>query len=284
MAITLYTNPGIGDAYWALMKVLPYEDVHLKVVKANPFRSHFLNYLDGVLSVEEFDMNFPTFCKKAAPFYDGYAATGIAPEMYLDLNTPLETGKRIEQYLPNLQTAFRLGWKLTRQGYKKASQFLEPGKKNILLYTSSLKNNARTGCQGWTYAGWEKVIRNIYENISHANVIWLGANYDATILDSLKHFDKMKIAMAEDADTVLQLILNCSCFVSYQSGLSVLSTVNSVPTYMMYFSRLGNLKNSWCPPHSVGNPNLYKPVFFSDVHNNYTDVTNWVSTVTKAIG
>jgi len=280
MAITVYANPGIGDAYWALMKTLPHSEVHLKVLQCSTFRSGFLASLHGVLSVEQFPLNHAAFMQKAAHHYGEYAS-GIKDEMYLDVNTWLEQGKRIETYLPNLDTQHRLDWKLTRDGYRKARVYLEPNKRNIVIYTSSVNNNNSPSTGSWDYARWVNTIEHMHSRFTNANFIWLGAQYDTDILPYLAKFKDMKKAVAEDADTVMHLLLNASCFVSYQSGLSVLSTYNFVPTYMLYFNKLDLLRYSWCPPQLVNNPLVYKPVLFDQAVNGYTDIGDWAEQVTK---
>jgi len=275
MSVAVYTNPGIGDAYWALMKILPHEEVDLKVVKCAIYRSHFLGQLKGVRSVEEFDMSPKAFTLHAASLYGSYS--GLAPSMYMDMNTYLETGARIENYMPNAfkTTTFNLEWELTKEGGDKAKSFIVPGMKNVIIYTSSARNNTGGSAAPWTPRRWHDVIADLYRKVPYLNLVWIGAYYDTDILPQLD-FPQMKVMIAESPEVVIQLLSGADCFITYQSGLSILAVCNSIPTYMLYFNKLDKLRWSWCPPEAVSNRNLYAADLFGDINNDISPIADWV--------
>lgn len=274
MAVTLYTFPGIGDAYWTLAKVLPAleagDKLDLKVMKSGYFRSGFLNYLEGVNSVSEFPMADPAFRKKCASLYDQY--TELKPEMWLDANTWLEAGKRFDDYLPHLPSQYRLRWKLTKDGYKQARSFLT-GKKDLVLYTSSKTNNENQSTGQWQPKYWNSVVEHLYKAIPDLNLIWIGGQPDTTILPHFNH--KFRTLVDAPADTVIQLLLESRGFISYQSGLSVISVMQSIPTCMLWFPKLQAMYNTFCPPVSLDNPKLYKPIDFNVARQDPYEIVRW---------
>ena len=69
---------------------------------------------------------------------------------------------------------------------------------------------------------------------------------------------------------------NCKKFISYQSGISCISSMDgNIPTFMLYFSHLDKLRYSFCNPKCINNKDLYNPIFFKDY--NIEELLNWLN-------
>jgi hypothetical protein len=257
----LYAPPGIGDVYWLLMKILPStrDSVDIKVASTENQRASFLNYIEGVASVEP--GAFSLLKNKKTARMHNYTRTESV--MHLEANTHLESGQRIESYLPSLDTSFRLNWKTTRDGFWVAKQYL--GKRTIAIHTSSLRHNELNDIgigQDWGPQKWIEIIRQIYDLNPGVDLVWVGAKYDLEMLYFLQpHFPQMKAMVEENADVVMNFLRNCEAFISYQCGLSVVTICEGIPTYMIYFDWLRRMPNTFCPHTSISN-SIYGYGFF----------------------
>jgi len=272
--IDLYTPSGIGDIYWVLQKL-----ARTASAQGEKFRIHtppgsdikmargkFLEYIDCVESVTPDGIPYPELIKKAAQF--NYKS--LEPVMYCEANTWLEDGKRIEQYLPAFPTEFVLNWQVSHESLRKAKKHLLPDKKNIVVYTSGIANNDSNSTGKWTHKEWFARIADLKQQ-EDVNLIWIGASYDTDLLQPIKkHFDS--IFIDESADVVVMLLRQCDGFISYQSGLSVISVIENIPTFMLYFKKIDKLRHAFNPP-SVN----YSAPFFDDL----PEFGGWVTNLPK---
>lgn len=255
--VDLFVPSGIGDIYWVLMKlarkaneigakfrihVPPGQDVKMQ-------RGKFLEFIDCVESVEADGIPYKDLIVKAGQ--EGHYEE-LKPVMYCECNTWLEEGNRIEFYLPAFETEYVLNWQFGVDSLRRAKSFLKSDKKNIVVYTSGKQNNASVSTGRWRAADWLPRIEKLKEN-KDVNLVWIGASYDVDILEAVpglrKNFDR--ILIDESSDVIIQLLRLCDGFISYQSGLSVISVVEKIPTYMLYFRKIDKLRYSFNPPDGV---------------------------------
>jgi ADP-heptose:LPS heptosyltransferase len=150
------------------------------------------------------------------------------------------------------------------------------------LYTSSAINS-RKYTTSWSTAKWVDLVRFLYRFIPNINIIWIGAKYDKDMYDILKRFyKKMPYFVDREPGFVMTLLRSCDAFISFQSGLSVLSVCESIPTAMFYFDALDKLRHSWCPPGSINNESLYYCPMFKQIISNpkgLRKVVDWTKDV-----
>ena len=275
--ITIFTPPGIGDVYWLLQKILPNttEGLHIR----NPpgkspihTRSSFLYNLPGVEKVTADGIPYSELVIRAKQ-YEMFES-----EMYLEANTWLEAGNRLDEYLPNFPIQWRLDWKISDGQRQHVQRLLDYDKKNIVVYTSGANNNNSTSTgSAWQAKDWNRLLQNlpIREDV---NLIWIGAGYDKDILPML-NFNFNHVLIDENAGLIIELLRNCDGFVSYQSGLSCISVSESIPTFMLYFRKIDKLRFSICPPASIDNRVLYNAPFFDEVQT--ADLDNWLEEIAQ---
>lgn len=296
--LNLYSISGIGDVYWNLMRVLPNlnqsRNVDIHVYKRIPFSAIFLKDLKRIDSVQEFPTdyfnnnhdNFLQYCDDRYKRYEEDLDKDKLDNMiniWLHPNKHIENGNRIEDFLPKLQdTQYQLEWNFDQKDYDRAVNVTK-NKKTVIIYTSSLNNNTIFGSNilgKWSAHNWTYLIKRLKETYENLNIIWIGASYDHTIKTRFineQNFDLISnYFIDEPATFILPLLKMSNCFISYQSGLSVLSVYDNVPTCMLYFNYLEKLIGTWEPANSLQDEKLYKPLYFKDISNDDFDVINWV--------
>lgn len=102
------------------------------------------------------------------------------------------------------------------------------------------------------------------------NLIWIGASYDTDLLKDFRG-SFHHVLIDEPADVVVMLLRMCDGFISYQCGLSVISVIEKVPTFMLYFRKIDKLRFGFNPPDGI-----YEAPFF----DYRPDFTGWVKDLT----
>jgi hypothetical protein len=266
--IDLYAPSGIGDIYWILQKLARTANaagekfrIHTPPGKDDKAaRGKFLEYIDCVESVTPDGVPFKELAQKAQQY------TTLAPVMFCECNTWLESGKRIEQYLPAFPTEYILNWQISDEAKRRAEKVIKADKKNIFVYMSGVANNNSASTGKWDVGQWRVKLEKI--RTPDVNLVWLGATYDADALAGVSHlFDRVTLNLS--ADVVVAALRMADGFISFQSGLSVVSVIEGVPTYMLYFKHTAGIMQGFNPP---GNFN-YRPVFFDAL----PDFAPWVA-------
>ena len=285
--INLYGPPGIGDLMWLLQMLYPNTDRDFNIFswERSTVSSPMLLDMERIKSVQNFKDPFKSyseyknFCNEKYKIYKEMTAEEIndIDDIYLEANTFMENGNRLETYFPKLKTQFQMPWKEDKKQIKEVTKLV--GESNtILLYTSSVKNNMVKQLMGsWNFDSWIQLISLIFKTFPNIKIAWVGSNYDTDAMDIIKEtFPNELISYYVDkpATFLLPLMKQSKCFLSYQSGLSCISMSEYIPTYMFYFTTLRTLPKSICPPDSVNNPSMYNPVFFDEVK--IDDVLKWI--------
>lgn len=271
--IDLYTAPGIGDIYWILCKLsrhLSGEKIRIHVPAGDGpkfIRSKFLEFLPFVDSCIADGPQYRDIVKSSKQ-YDR-----IESSMTIEVNTWLEEGNRLEDFMPDFEMEYALPWRIS-EGHKwRAQSYLHSIKKNVVIYTSGIGNNDNPSTGEWDHKRWAPILWELASR-DDVNLIWIGADYDADILDYLKMGDNMISVINEPSPVIIHLLRCCDKFISYQSGLSCISVMESIPTYMMYFKKIDALRYTFCPDSSLSNRHIYAADFFDDV--SIKSVVDWV--------
>lgn len=237
------------------------EPINLKTCDTENHRSRFLEYVEGVQSVS-YERHSMLKVKKLARA--AYPYSQIMQNMHMELNSWLEAGRRIEDWHPHFETTFILPWKIPRNIDK---ALLPKNKFNLVLHTSCLKYNKKRDMVGdnWHPGMWKQLVDLLYQNIHNLHIIWLGASWDKDMRLFLGDDYDMTTVVQAEAPVAVTLLKHADAVISYQSGLSIISVCEGTPTFMIYFDWLKPMFHTFCPPSSIGNPQLYMPATFSGV-------------------
>jgi len=268
---TITTCPGIGDSIWLIQKLINQpEKFHWKVGNGLPQRAKQLFDLFPQLT-ESFEY-IPDVMYKTVK-RSGYKGNWAkAPQkMYLEANSHLEAGKRIEKFLPDLPTTFKLEYKTSLKDTIE-SEFTVPmlldstgrsmiSPKYIGIYTSAYSTARQWN--GWGSNEWLEFI-NLIKPLGYKFVI-IGAEWDigipGEIMNELSADDYIN-TIGQPLPVVIEILKRLDCFIGFPSGLSIINeTIGAKKTLMWYPAHLSKMINSWPDPERIENKS-YKGCLF----------------------
>jgi hypothetical protein len=264
------TCPGIGDIIWLLMKLVNQtEMIDFRVGDNHPQRSHQLQRLFPNL-INSFEY-IPDAGYKAIK-RNGYKGKWALAQqsIYLEANSHLEAGKRIEKFLPDLKTSFRLEYK--SEG--RLSPSFEEKKNYIGIYTSAYSNARQWG--GWGADEWLTLIGLIKKRRPEYKYVFIGADYDIGIsqkvMAMMKKEDYVNI-IGQPLPAVIETLKSVvEYFIGFPSGLSIINeTLVCNKTIMFYPRHLENLINTWADPERIESGD-YKGCLFCEPEK----IFNWM--------
>jgi len=286
MTRTITTCPGIGDTIWLFMKLINQEEkFHWKIGDGSPQRGHqiFELFPQLVESFEYIPRSGYNKIKRNA-FNGKWKKT---PEtFYLEANSHLEAGYRIEKFLSDLKTTFKLEYATTKKDETTALDILcsysTPTKVGLIysfehpligIYTSAYSNARHWG--GWEAKEWLELIGLIKNYNRDYKFVLIGAEYDigipAEIMAALPKDDYIN-TVGQPLSVVIEILKRLDAFIAFPSGLSIINeTCGAKKTLMMYPPHLVNLMNAWPDPERIEN-NSYKGCLFTDPKN----IFNWM--------
>jgi len=266
MTRTIITCPGIGDTIWLFMKLVNQkEKFHWKIGDGSPRRGHQIFELFPQL-VESFEYIPQSGYKKIKRnAYNGKWAN--TPEsFYLEANSHLEGGNRIESFLYDLKTTFKLEYGTSEQDGTTALDILcsysTPTKVGpiysfqyplIGIYTSAYSNARHWG--GWSTKEWLELIGLIRNYNKEYKFVLIGAEYDlgipAEIMAALPP-DIYINTVGQPLSVVVEILKRLDCFIGFPSGLSIINeTLGAKQTIMFYPQHLHELMNAWPDPARI---------------------------------
>jgi len=278
----VYSAPGLGDSLWALNLIYnnTEKDIHLHTFSRHVNSAYLLKNLPKIKQVSTFNKirnynEFIKICSQKRNEYNNLNNLNNLQEMYIELNTHVDSGNRIETYLPKLQPNFDLPYQETElervlNNYSK--------KEYIILYTSSMSNNRigprHTGT--WNFNNWKNII-DLFKN--KYQIIWIGnSKYDIDSYNELKkYYNELILEQDNELSFLVPLFKNSKAFIGYQSGLNCITMQLQSNTYMLYFNCLQKLPYAITHPNIKPTDKLYKPVFFNNF--NLEQLNQWVESI-----
>ena len=194
---------------------------------------------------------------------------------WIQANTWLNAGNRIEDWLPDVDTNFHFEMNLPRR-----SLFQD----RVVLYTSSVATNS--AWHGWDPGEWVQLIQMIHETNPELKFLFVGASWD-TDLTNLTYSSLQLVSphIAKNADIMLSLplreVLACirdaRLLIGFPSGLPILSHFLATPTFMFYPAHLDKLRYAF---HNPLLESIYKTAVYespeSDVENVYEAIKEFL--------
>ncbi len=247
------------------------EKFHWKAGDGQPQRAHQIFQLFPQLT-ESFEYIPQTGYKKVKRnAYNGKWKD--APQnIYLEANSHLELGLRIEKFLPDLLTTYKLEYATTKEDKKIALELISKhwhsvyGIKPLIgIYTSAYSNARHWG--GWEADNWIALIQLIHRLDKGYKFVFIGADYDIGISQTLMEGmpEEMYInTIGQPLSVVVEILKRLDCFIGFPSGLSIINeTLAARQTVMFYPPHLKKLINAWPDPERIENGS-YKGCEFCD--------------------
>lgn len=253
---TITTCPGIGDTLFLFQKLINQpEKFHWKIwdgikngQQAQPQRGHQIFELFPQL-VETFEYIPNAGYKRIKrDSYCGSWAMAPINEFTLEANSHLESGKRIESFLPDLEPCFLLPFP---DGEKIE---VDTSKKLIGIYTTSYSNAQYMA--GWLIDEWKELIQLIRDYNSDFHFVFVGAWYDDGLSQEImKRMPKEWFTDLIGKTNLLQMVWlmrQFYCFVGFQSGLMIMSELMAArQTVMLYSHALEEMMDTWPDPKRI---------------------------------
>lgn len=265
---TIKSVSGLGDLIWLFMKLVNQsEKFNWKVSESSPQRAKPLFDLFPQLA-ESFEYIPDCGYKKVKRnSYSGSWATAPRGEFYLEANSHLEMGRRIETFLPDLETSFILNYsiqiggpafdaqQILRRYYHETGDYLlshTPG--NLIgIYTTSYSNSRYMS--GWLIDEWLEFLQLILKLDKGYKFVFIGAEYDLglsqELMNVLKPEDYIN-AIGQSLPVTIEILKRLHAFVGFQSGLSIINeTIGANQTVMLYAQALEEMIDTWPDPKRI---------------------------------
>jgi ADP-heptose:LPS heptosyltransferase len=260
---------GIGDISWIYSKIKHInEDISLHISEDNPKRSlDYVKLLPKIKEARYDEGNFHNIVDNSPPASTSlYKITAKAKIRKLNFacNRHLESGQRLETYIPELPTDFHYEINTTEEDKIFASETLKNTKHPIGIYTSSHHNISVW--DGWRVNSWKEFIETLHWKYNFLTFVFLGAEYDKPFVEDLtgqiQFIPHINICGYTTIGQTIEIIRLLKYFISYPSGLPILSNVVKTPVYMFYPKHLEKVIYTWPDPETIQNK-TYKGSFFT---------------------
>lgn len=267
---TIYTCAGIGDSIWILQKLINQSEKFNWVLPGgNPRRGKqvfdLLPQITESCVYSDRSMKVRDIVKQSER---GNWSSIKKQSFYLECNSHLEAGKRIEDWLPDLQTSYTLPWATTLDHELKANLYLTISgeiKGNELTVTHNMNPKPYIGLYGSSYSTsrswgfwqadkWAELAARIGKEFTY---VVLGAEWDkdlaGDLIPRLKSYGLDVInTVGQPLSVVIEIMKRLHAFIGFPSGLSILNeTLAARQTVMFYPPHLIKMMNTWADPARI---------------------------------
>lgn len=265
---TITTSAGIGDSIWLFQKLINSgERFHFKIPDGKPQRGKQIfdllpqiaescKYTPGLNYKKINNANIQNKKKNWSQINE--------QSFVLSANRHLEGALRIEKFLPDLKTSFRLEYATTDNDREMAYQLLFEKLPYIGIYCSAYGNAQSWGA--WLEEDWFKFIRLLYHANRNFVFVIIGAPYDLDLsqklMDKLTGFNIPYInTIGQPLSVVIEILKRLTYFVGFPSGLSILNETLGKDGIMFYSEKVKKIINTWADPERIANGNIKECLF-----------------------
>lgn len=247
------TNPGIGDSLWVIQKLINSgEKFHFQIHNGNPQRGkQIFDLLPQVAESCEYlpNLQYSVVGPKNIQRQIKHWRQIRMNDFYLSANEHLESGARIETFLPDLPTSYDLPFQ-TQPWEDEVKQRFTAGP-YIGIYASAYSTARNWGF--WDEHGWLKLIKLFRGIVPEATFVLIGAQWDAELAGNLRTLlQRNGISYASTIGQPLGYVIEMMKILSYgfyfPSGLGILSGLLRRPSVMFYPPALPKLPCTWADP------------------------------------
>lgn len=265
--------PGIGDNIWLLQKLInAKEKFDFQISNLKPQRgkqifdllpqvSNSCTYVDG--------LRYDSIKQAASGFKKSKWSVIKDKAFALEVNSHLEAGKRLEEYLPDLKITYKLPYITDGHGFEPwhLPEYNRPTKpKYIGIYTSAY--STVRSWNFWNERQWFDFVQKIHCEFHPGEVIFviIGAFWDIDLSANLmKIFRENNIqyfdTIGKPLNYVIELLKALDYFIGFPSGLSIINETLHKPTMMFYPLHLANLRYAWPEEKRIHDYQYIAPLF-----------------------
>jgi ADP-heptose:LPS heptosyltransferase len=270
---TIKVCAGLGDSIWILQKLLnANESFNFQIPDGSPQRGKPLyELLPQIAESAEYvpGLNYTRLAKENIQ-NKKHRWMEINERVFsLTANSHVEAGKRIEEFLYDLPTTYRINYATTKQDAAAAEKILyDNSKRYVGIYTSAYSNARNVG--GWVMLDWFKLIRLLHGKNRDIVFVIVGAPYDVGITEELtKEMRAAKIQFinttGQPLPVVIELLKRFSYFIGFPSGLSIINETLGKDGTMFYQEKVKGIINTWADPVRIKNGSIKECLFCDSV-------------------
>jgi hypothetical protein len=254
---TIKTTPGIGDTLWVIQKLInASERFNWQINAAPPQRGKQVFDLLPQLGDCQYVPGLGYNLIKARNVTKMARTWGRirAQSFFLEANSWLEAGNRIENFLPDLPTSYHLPFQTQAWETEVDAAFPYEGPL-IGIYASSYATSRNWGF--WSELEWKELITMMYEYLPDAKFVIIGAAWDTDLADKLMfllHQDGIPFVntICQPLGYVIELMKILDYAFYFPSGLGIISGLLSRPATMFYSpSAHPRLMRTWADPELI---------------------------------
>ena len=257
-ALTVVVPAGIGDFSWIYSKLMTLGiPLRVRGTAAGPPRLvPFLRMFPNVTPLPSVKMSFTTLKRKSIPPHTPKSVLLTASgEVHLEPNTWLESGNRLEDWLPELDTNLHYPLIIAEEAIAEADAVL-PDCPFVCLFAGN-EGTARNW-QCWHENEWVEFMVGFRQRIADMPFVLVGAAWDVSMATKIVQRAKQEqLSIYNLVSTLalpvsLQVIVRSEYFIAFPSGLGILANVMHQPATMFYPGQsLLRMPGTWCDPATV---------------------------------
>jgi ADP-heptose:LPS heptosyltransferase len=277
---TITVPAGIGDFLWLAQKLVHTgEKFNIKLPDSTPQRGHqILELMPDLVAGYEYVPGL-SYSKLALANIQNRKRkwSRITPQEFaLSANQHMEAGMRLEDFLPDLPTAYKLNFATTAADRIKARDYLPHGPKYIGIYGSAYKNARHSHYNGYGPAEWLDLIKRLYAGNNEFVFVIIGAVYDEDLagmlmLELMDTKIRFVNTIGAPLSVVIEILKKLHYFIGFPSGLSILNELLGKDGTMFYGHKVAGIINTWADPVRIKNDNI-KECLFCPVD----EIFNWL--------
>jgi hypothetical protein len=272
------TCQGLGDAAWVLQKLVnAKERFTFQIHAGSPQRGkQIFDLLPQIAASCEYLPGLPysVVGPRNIQRTKKYWRMIVEQDFFLSANEHLESGARIENFLPDLPTSYSLPFQTAEWEEVVKTDF--PRGPYIGIYASAYSTARNWGF--WTERPWADLCGMMLEYIPDATFVLVGAAWDSPLsanLEILLKEDHIPFisTIGKPLGYVIEMMKRLAYGFYFPSGLGILSGLLSRPSVMFYPPALPRLATTWADPQIIADQ-TFKECQFTTPENIFKWVKN----------
>lgn len=268
---TVIVPPGLGDSLWVLMKLINTgEKFDFVLPDSQPQRGkQIFDLLPQIANscVYEKHLTYKKIEQASIHKITKLYSKIKRQEFCLSANAHLESGTRLEEFLPDLKISYRMEYHTSEQDKATAARMI-PSDGNYFGIYASAYSNARNW-NGWTPEKWHEYITCINKAIPGFKFVVIGASYDTDAADVLMEMLKSDTiqyvnTICQPLGVVIEILKKLHYFTGFPSGLSIINESLGKDGTMFYpqsVQKVANIMGTWADPDRIKNGNFKECLF-----------------------
>jgi ADP-heptose:LPS heptosyltransferase len=267
----IYVPAGIGDSLWLMMKLINSgEKFDFILPGSEPRRgAQIFELLPQICNSVEYTRFYLPYNKidrrNIVRKYNNFSEIN-EESFYLSANRHLEEGKRIEKFLPDLDTTYVMDYNTNKDDKDIASTvLLHDPLFHVGIYCSSYAGSKNWGT--WTEREWFDLITLLNRRLgSEVEFVIIGAVWDLDLSTKLiELLKKNKITYSNvigySLGTTIEILKKLDYFIGFPSGLSIVNESLNKNGIMFYANQIKGIINTWASPDRIANGDIKECLF-----------------------